>query len=214
MSEKCSICGKRSGNYRVKDGQICGKCYDKYTKAGYDYKKSLTVAGIEDAIREDQEAETTREFKKEDLDKVTGPLVFWGVGFLLGLIGFGILWSDIFGYVFAKEKRMVEGHLVQLTDHEYEDDELNGVVSYKSGKYEFEIDGEIYTLYISHGQAGKEIIQQEYYLTPFGNWKTYFRDGKRHAAGLGALLLSAFCCFMAKGDIEDMIKILKRKKHK
>ena len=45
MAKKCDCCGKGIGfgEYPVKDGTICGKCYNKYTKAGFEYKKKHDI---------------------------------------------------------------------------------------------------------------------------------------------------------------------------
>ena len=99
MADKCSICKKRSGSYKVKDGAICGKCYGKYTKAGYEFKKKLTVSEIEEAIRDEEAEEATREYKREDLVNAKGLLYIWAAGFLVGIVGFVILWADFLGFL-------------------------------------------------------------------------------------------------------------------
>ncbi|MCR4990476.1 MAG: DUF4428 domain-containing protein [Lachnospiraceae bacterium] len=212
MADKCSICGKRAGSYVVKDGAICGKCYDKYTKAGYDFKKKLTVSEIEEVICGEEEQNQLREYKNEDLDKAKGLIYIWGAGFLVGIVMFVILWSDFLGYAIAKEKQTVDAHLVDSYEIEnYKEDE-NGVKKTSvSAKYEYVIDGKTYSLSVSTNND-VSTTKVKVYKKKNGEWKEYLKNPTRHFASLGFLLLSAFCVWMGKSDLDNVIEVLKRKK--
>lgn len=213
MADKCSICGKRSRSYVVKDGAICGKCYGKYTKAGYDFKKKLTVSEIEDVIREEEAEEATREYKKEDLDNAKGLLPIWAAGFLIGIVGFVLLWSDFLAYTFAQEKQVVDAHLVDSYEIEDYEENENGVrESTVSAKYEYEIDGKTYTIPVT---TVNDVSTTEFKVYKKGNgeWEEYIGNPTRHFASLGFLLLSAFCFWMGKSNLDDVINVLKRKKN-
>lgn len=214
MADKCNICGKRSGNYKVKDGAVCGKCYDKYTDAGYVFKKKLTIAEIEEVIKKEEAKEAQLEFKKEDLDEAKGNLKFWVAGFLIGLVAFVILWADFFAYAFAKEKRVVDAELVDGYEIEdYKENDKGEKKSSISGKYEYEIDGKKYTVQISTGSY-VYIARLKVYKKANGEWKCYLKNPKRHFASLGFVLLSIICYWLGKDDLKKYVTVLKRKKHK
>ncbi len=213
MADKCSICKKRSGSYKVKDGAICGKCYGKYTKAGYEFKKKLTVSEIEEAIRDEEAEEATREFKREDLVNAKGLLYIWAAGFLVGIVGFVILWADFLGYAFAKEKREVDAHLVDSYETEDYKENENGVKNTSiSAKYEYEIDGKTYIVPVTTDNAAST-AKIKVYKKSNEEWKHYFKNPKRHFASLGFLLLSLFCFWMGKSDLDEVVKVLRRKKN-
>ncbi len=214
MADKCNICGKRSGNYKVKDGAICGKCYDKYTNAGYEFKKKLTIEEIKGVITKEEEKEEQREFKEEDLSEAKGRLKLFAAGFLIGIVAFIILWSDFLTYATAKERRVVDAKLVDGYEIEdYKENEKGEKKTSVSAKYEYEIDGKKYTIQISTGSY-VYIARIKVYKKGNGEWKCYLKNPKRHFASLGFVLLSIICCWLGKDDLKKYITVVKRKKHK
>lgn len=214
MADKCNICEKRSGNYKVKDGAICGKCYDKYTNAGYEFKKKLTIEEIKGVIIKEEEKEEQREFKEEDLSEAKGRLKLWAAGFLIGLVAFVILWTDFLTYAFAKERRVLDAQLVDGYEIEdYKENDKGEKRSSVSAKYEFEIDGKKYTVKISTGSY-VYIARLKVYKKADGEWKCYLKNPKRHFASLGFLFLSIVCYLLGKKDLKKYITVLKRKKNK
>ncbi len=215
MAKKCDCCGKGIGfgEYPVKDGTICGKCYNKYTKAGFEYKKKLTISEIKEVISNEETLESTREFKKEDLKEATGLLYLWAAGFFIGIIVFVILWADFLGYAFAKEKRTVEAYLVDSHEiYDIEEDENGKIGSTTFAYYQYEIEGKTYEESLEVG-VDKSKRNLDVYKKGNGEWEVYLKNPKRHFASLGFVLLSLFCYWMGKSDVEAVLKVLKRKKH-